>query len=47
MSGETLFKAVARLQLPAGSNTAALKAELEKIAGDLLVDVSFAELGTR
>ena len=47
MSGETLFKAVARLQLPAGGNTAALKAELEKIAGDLLVDVSFAELGTR
>jgi glycine cleavage system regulatory protein len=44
MSGEMLFKAVARLQLPAGGNYAALKAELEKIAGDLLVDVSFAEV---
>jgi glycine cleavage system regulatory protein len=44
MSGETLFKAVARLQLPDGCNTAVLKAELEKIAEDLLVDVSFAEL---
>jgi glycine cleavage system regulatory protein len=44
MSGEPLFKAVARLQLPAGGNNAALKAELEKIAGDLLVDISFAEL---
>ena len=45
MSGEILFKAVARLQLPAGGDNAALKAELEKIAGDLLVDISFAELG--
>jgi glycine cleavage system regulatory protein len=45
MSGETLFKAVARLQLPAGCDQAALKKELEKIAADLLVDVSFAELG--
>jgi glycine cleavage system regulatory protein len=44
MSGETLFKAVARLRLPAGCDQAALKRELEKIAADLLVDVSFAEL---
>ena len=44
MSGETLFKAVARLQLPDGCNDAGLKKELEKIAGDLLVDVSFAEV---
>jgi len=44
MSGETLFKAVARLQLPTGGNDAALKANLEKIADDLLVDVSFAEV---
>ncbi|HTY87150.1 MAG TPA: ACT domain-containing protein [Candidatus Acidoferrum sp.] len=44
MSGETLFKAVARLQLPAGGNEAALKADLEKIADDLLVDVSFVKL---
>lgn len=44
MSGETLFKAVARLQLPAGCDLAALKRDLEKIAADLLVDVSLAEL---
>ena len=44
MSGEALFKAGARLQLPAGCNAAALKNSLEKIAGDLLVDITFAEL---
>lgn len=41
MSGEQLFKASARLQLPAGCDLAALKGELEKIGADLLVDVSF------
>jgi glycine cleavage system regulatory protein len=45
MSGETLFKAGIRLQLPAGCDVAALKKDLEKIAADLLVDVSFADLG--
>jgi glycine cleavage system regulatory protein len=44
MSGETLFKASARLQLPARCDLAALKKDLEKIAADLLVDVSLAEL---
>jgi len=44
MSGEPLFKAVARLQLPPGCNLADLKAELEKIAADLLVDVSLEEV---
>jgi glycine cleavage system regulatory protein len=44
MSGETLFKAAARLQLPERCDVAALKKDLEKIAADLLVDVSFAEL---
>ncbi len=44
MSGETLFKACARLQLPERCDLTALKTELEKIAADLLVDVSFAEL---
>ena len=44
MSGETLFKAAARLQLPERCDLAALKTDLEKIAGDLLVDVSFAEV---
>ncbi len=45
MSGELLFKANARLQLPGGCNVAALKTELEKIAADLLADITFAELG--
>ena len=45
MSGETLFKAGARLQLPGRCDLAALKSDLEKIAADLLVDVSLAELG--
>jgi glycine cleavage system regulatory protein len=44
MSGETLFKASARLQLPERCDLLALKIELEKIAADLLVDVSFVEL---
>jgi glycine cleavage system regulatory protein len=44
MSGETLFKAHARLQLPEHCDLAALKKDLEKIAADLLVDVSFAEI---
>ena len=44
MSGETLFKAIARLQLPERCDLAALKKDLEKIAADLLVDISFAEL---
>ncbi len=44
MSGETLFKAAARLQLPAGCDLTTLKKDLEKIAADLLVDVSFGEI---
>jgi glycine cleavage system regulatory protein len=44
MSGETLFKANARLQLPGRCDLAALKRDLEKIATDLLVDVSFPEI---
>ena len=44
MSGESLFQAVARLHLPADCDVAALKKDLEKIAADLLVDVSFVEL---
>ena len=44
MSGETLFKASIRLQLPAQCDLATLKKDLEKIAADLPVDVSFAEV---
>lgn len=39
MSGEILFKANATLQLPANCDVNALKTGLEKIAGDLLVDI--------
>jgi glycine cleavage system regulatory protein len=46
MSGENLFKAGARLQSPDGCDLAALKMDLEKIAEDLQVDVSFAELSS-
>jgi glycine cleavage system regulatory protein len=45
MSGETLFKAQARLLLPERCDVPALKRDLENIAADLLVDVSFKELG--
>ena len=44
MSGETLFKASARLQLPAHCDLVTLQKDMEKIASDLLVDVSFAEV---
>ncbi|HWH71602.1 MAG TPA: ACT domain-containing protein [Candidatus Sulfotelmatobacter sp.] len=44
MSGESLFKAQARLSIPESCNTAELREELEKIAGDLIVDISLAEL---
>jgi glycine cleavage system regulatory protein len=44
MSGEALFEARVRLQLPAGCDVEALRRELEKIASDLMVDVSFADL---
>ena len=43
MSGETLFKASARLKLPEKCDLAMLKQDLEKIAGELQVDVSFTE----
>jgi glycine cleavage system regulatory protein len=44
MSGETLFKARARLSLPETCNAAEVRRKLEKIAEDLIVDISFAEL---
>jgi glycine cleavage system regulatory protein len=43
MSGEMLFKAQAKLLIPDSCNMAALRVELEKIAGDLMVDVSFGQ----
>lgn len=44
MSGETLFTARARLLIPASCDVADLRRDLERIAGDLLVDLSFQEL---
>jgi glycine cleavage system regulatory protein len=45
MSGETLFKANALLHLPAACDLPQLQRELEKIAADLIVDVSLREPG--
>ena len=44
MSGETLFKARARLSLPESCNTAEVRQQLERIAEDLIVEISLAEL---
>jgi len=43
MSGELLFKASAKLYIPASCDVASLRAQLEKIAQDLIVDISFQE----
>lgn len=44
MSGETLFKARAKVFVPPTANLAALKGELEKIANDLIVEVAFLKV---
>jgi glycine cleavage system regulatory protein len=44
MSGETLFKARARLSIPASCNAAEVRQKLERIAADLIVEISLAEL---
>jgi glycine cleavage system regulatory protein len=44
MSGEMMFKAQAHVQIPESCNLVQLRQELEKIAGDLFVDVHFEEL---
>lgn len=43
MSGESMFKAIAQLHLPAERDATELRQALEKVAADLLVDISFAE----
>jgi glycine cleavage system regulatory protein len=45
MSGETLFKARARLSIPAACNTDEIRQKLEKIAEDLIAEISLAEAG--
>lgn len=44
MSGETLFKARAHLSIPESCDVAHLRATLEKIAADLIVDLSLETL---
>jgi glycine cleavage system regulatory protein len=44
MTGEKLFKATARLQIPASCKQTGLREDLEKIANDLMVDISLEEL---
>jgi glycine cleavage system regulatory protein len=44
MSGETLFTARAKLSIPETCDVSALRAELERIAEDLIVEISLAEL---
>jgi|SRR5437660_436611 len=44
MSGEPLFKAHAVVNIPPSCNTAALREDLEKIAADLIVEISLVDL---
>ena len=44
MSGETMFKAHARLSLPDSCDAAQVRQQLERIAADLIVEISLAEL---
>jgi len=45
MSGENLFRARAKLRVPAGVETRALRGVLEDLANDLMVDVTLDEGG--
>lgn len=44
MSGETLFRAAARLSVPSDCDVGGLRRELERIAADLLVELRFGEI---
>jgi len=44
MTGEKLFKAQAYLQIPESCHLAAVQKELEKIANDLMVEVTFEQV---
>ena len=43
MSGETIFKAIARLQIPETCVISELRRELEEIGSELMVEISFSE----
>lgn len=47
MSGELLFKATAHLSLPADLDLASLRARIEAIAADLMVDITLEESPTK
>lgn len=44
MSGEHLFEATARVRIPSSCDLADLREDLEKVAADLMVDVSFLDV---
>ena len=44
MSGETLFRAKAKLSIPESSNVGEIRRTLEKIAEDLIVEITLAEV---
>jgi glycine cleavage system regulatory protein len=44
MSGEMIFKAMAKLQIPDGCAISELRKELEEIGSELMVDISFTGL---
>jgi glycine cleavage system regulatory protein len=44
MSGETIFTARATLSVPASCDTSEIRQRLEKIAADLIVDLSFGDV---
>ncbi len=44
MSGETLFRAKARLSIPETADTAEIRRSLERIAEDLIVEIKLAEV---
>lgn len=47
MSGEDLFRAKARVDVPAAADLGALRARLEKLAGDMLVEIRLVPEGER
>jgi glycine cleavage system regulatory protein len=46
MSGEMLFRAQARVHVPGGADLTAVRAGLERLANDLMVEIKLADPGT-
>lgn len=47
MSGETLFKATAKLTIPKSCDVSELRRQLERIAADLIVEISLEDLARK